>query len=117
MSPASIGADLGRASPGPSVRRIRGSMYRRIGPAEGIDGAMPKFAKIYLFDTEAADVRISHSGRLLRMPALFSLHAMMANCNPFPRLFMGPASRMGKAGHGAVRLILRTDDDGLCRWG
>ena len=63
MSLASIGAELDLATarrPGTFVYRIHGSIYRRLGAVSGIDGAMPKSAQIFLFDTEAAtDVRLS----------------------------------------------------------
>ena len=120
MSRASVGKDLDlemARRPGRYVCRIHGSIYRRIGAVAGNDGTVPMFAQIYLFDTEAAtDVKMYSAGVRLRRPSLSSLHDMMARRNPFPPLFMHCASRMRQEGHEDVRLIPRTDDDGLdCR--
>ena len=119
MSFASIGAqlDLDMARrPGSYVYRIHGSVYHRIGPLAGAEGEVPKYAQIYLFDTDAAtDVRMSSSFSRLRRSTLSALRDMMARCNPFPPLFMDCAARMRQEGHEDARLILRTDDDGLDR--
>ena len=74
MSFASVGGDLDIEMirrPGCYVYRIHGPIYHRIGSVAGNAGALPKFGKIYLFDTEAAtDVMMySAGGRLGRQPS------------------------------------------------
>ena len=116
---ASVGADLDLETlrrPGSYVYRIRGAMYRRIGSVSANDGVVRKFAKIYLFGTEAAeDFRIRNAGVRRRRPTLSALHDMMARCNPFPPLFTDCSPRARQEGHEDAHPIPRSDDDGLGR--
>ena len=112
LSFASIGADVdaGAVGRGSYVYRIRGTMYHRFGSIEPEDGAAPRYAQIYLFDTEeATEFREAQAMNKVRSALLSDLHVMLGKCNPFPRLFTDCAARMRKDGRENMRLILRAD--------
>ena len=76
---ASVGAELDLETlriPGFYAYRIHGAMCRGNGSVSAINGFLPKFAQIYLFDTEAAaDVRTHKEGSRLMRPALSPRYA------------------------------------------
>lgn len=70
-------------SHGPYTFRISGSVYHRIGHLFPSEGKSPKFAQIYIYDTENELHNRIQWNKSLDLEVLNALQKMMHNCNPF----------------------------------
>lgn len=70
-------------SHGPYTFRISGSVYHRIGHLFPSEGKSPKFAQIYIYDTENELHNRIQWNKSLDLDVLNALQKMMHNCNPF----------------------------------
>lgn len=67
----------------PYTFRISGSVYHRIGHLFPSEGKSPKFAQIYIYDTENELHNRIQWNKALDLEVLDGLQKMMHNCNPF----------------------------------
>ena len=94
-------------SRGPYTFRISGSVYHRIGNLFPENGKAPKFAQIYIYDTDnELENRIIWNNDLDKN-ILKDLQKMMHECNPFVHEFKHAADVMKTNDN--VRLILTSD--------
>ena len=117
LSFASVGSRCGIPTvnrPCSFVYRIRGSICHAIGTVENKEGDAPNYARIYLYDTEAATTaREAITNPPMRRAALSEMRYLTAQFNPFARLFVDCAARMRTSGIEEMRMAIRTDDDRL----
>ena len=111
------GATLG---PGISQFKINGEIHHRIGSLQPEAGMLPKFAQIYILDSERAAERRSQifDDLELKKPLINQLQRMLQQCNPFVRTFASVASIIREAEeHGQIvpDIVMTISDKGLPR--
>jgi len=86
---ASLGADVDERFQGHGVSnfRVHGQMYHRIGSLLPEDGQQPKFAQLYIYDTEYENNNRHNFMKDMNNDILQHLQNMLDECNPYIKNF------------------------------
>jgi hypothetical protein len=109
---ASLGAHVDEAVTGKGIYnfRIQGSVYHRIGSVVPEDKSTPKFAQIYIYDTEnELKNRLKIFNNQLNESIMIKLQQMIHNVNPFVQNFKFAFNFLTNNTCKDVTLVLRTD--------
>jgi hypothetical protein len=109
---------INRAGAGPYVFKVQGSLYHETGSLMGRQGITPKYAQLYIYDSqEALDLRMNHGANAaLHRGTMQILQDMLFCLNPAVQLYKQafeltrnmPADRQ-------CRIALRFCDETDCR--
>ncbi|XP_071137070.1 uncharacterized protein [Mytilus edulis] len=97
---------------GPYNFRICGFVHHRIGHLFPSEGKAPKFAQIYIPDTENELCNRMQWNDTLNKSVLLTLQNMLQDCNPFIDIFKNAAKIMHddhNASHQNIKLVLHAD--------
>ena len=72
---------------GPYTFRIQGNVYHRIGHLFPENGEKPRFAQIYIYDTQHETLHRTSWNNTLALPTVAALQNMLHQCNPFVQAY------------------------------
>lgn len=106
----SVGVKLDKSTTGNGVYqfRMQGGIYHQLGPLYPQNNEPPKFAQIYIHDTEYQLTRRMELFNELNPELLKQFQAMMLACNPYVNLYKDAATYMQDKSE-SVKLVLRHD--------
>ena len=109
---ASLGLNEDMLPAGVYCFRVSGTVCHRIGHLQpNTDGERPKFAQLYIYDTENEVQNRLHWNQHLKPDALHTISSVINGVNPFVKFYKHAANQIEQAGDqgNSIKMVLRAD--------